>query len=476
MGNTNERTPRGGEQGEEEDPHYSRSHSIISTRSHNPDVNSHVLPPVAFQRIRKCLLSLPLQDGQEMKEEAIERVSKHVILKTYDAGEDVIMKGQSTKGIFMIVEGSARVMSEKGDEILANLSEGEFFGEISLIFDIPCTARVQADKTCVLAQLEPSSSRRLLHRVQIGLLDWFVIRRYLPTSNQIDVERCLRRMTYTSLKSCPAFEEWEEEPLKTLILYLDPAMVILYQPHTPVLCVNDPPTSLYVIIRGSAIIQDNNSRPLVSMDVSNHGDDDPVVIGEEGLHLGKRSMVSITTSTCCEVIHIKEEWIQSTVDEYPDDAGASWSRLQTRWRALLNKDRQLRHKYPAVLQSEVIYQMLKNSSVLSQCSSHCVQHLALQGIPQEFQMEDYVCIPEEIAEGSLVLVLLGELELVTGSDMRYVYTVGDGEVFCPNKWMGSKGKLVARSEGVAIKIDSSVVTETLQKFPDCILIYPPEPQ
>ena len=35
----------------------------------------------------------------------------------------------------------------------------------------------------------------------------------------------------------------------------------------------------------------------------------------QGLHLGKRSMVSITTSTCCEVIHIKEEWIQSTVDE-----------------------------------------------------------------------------------------------------------------------------------------------------------------
>lgn len=48
---------------------------------------------IISQRIRKCLLSLPLQDGQEMREEAIERVAKHVILKTYDAGEDVIMKG-----------------------------------------------------------------------------------------------------------------------------------------------------------------------------------------------------------------------------------------------------------------------------------------------------------------------------------------------------------------------------------------------
>lgn len=31
----------------------------------------------------------------------------------------------------MIVEGSAKVMSEKGDEVLANLGEGDFFGEFS---------------------------------------------------------------------------------------------------------------------------------------------------------------------------------------------------------------------------------------------------------------------------------------------------------------------------------------------------------
>lgn len=42
----------------------------------------------------------------------------------------------------MIVEGSVKVMFEKGDEILVNFGEGDFFGEILLLFDILCIVRV----------------------------------------------------------------------------------------------------------------------------------------------------------------------------------------------------------------------------------------------------------------------------------------------------------------------------------------------
>lgn len=42
--------------------------------------------------------------------------------------------------------------------------------------------------------------------------------------------------------------------------------------------------------------------------------------------------------------------------------------------------------------------MLRNSSVLCECSSHCIQHLALHGNPQEYTVNDHVYISGEIGK------------------------------------------------------------------------------
>lgn len=39
-------------------------------------------------------MRLPLQDGRQMKEEAIERVAKHIVIESYDSGKDIVMKGK----------------------------------------------------------------------------------------------------------------------------------------------------------------------------------------------------------------------------------------------------------------------------------------------------------------------------------------------------------------------------------------------
>jgi len=48
--------------------------------------------------------------------------------------------------------------------------------------------------------LEVSAAKRLLHKIDVDIIDYFVARKYLPTSDHMDVERTRRRMVLTCLK------------------------------------------------------------------------------------------------------------------------------------------------------------------------------------------------------------------------------------------------------------------------------------
>ncbi|CAG2222876.1 unnamed protein product [Mytilus edulis] len=250
-----------------------RSNSIISTKSENSEIQSHTLSPLAYQRVKNCLLNLPLEDGQEIKDKAVERVASHVSVHDYEPKIDIIIvsiqwqsflrkvinylveyeKGDETKGIFVIIDGSENVLSENGTDVLATLHEGDFFGEISVLFDCPRTARVQTITKCQFAILEVNAARRLLHKMDVDLIDYFVSKRYLPTSDHMDVNRTQRRLVLSCLKQLPVFEKWSEEAVKELVMQIKPALIILYQANILVICEQDPPVALYVIIRGRCI-------------------------------------------------------------------------------------------------------------------------------------------------------------------------------------------------------------------------------
>lgn len=48
----------------------------------------------------------------------------------------------------------------------------------------------------------------------------------------------------------PVFDQWSDTAIKNLIILIKPALIILYQKNTIVVCEQDPPIALYVIIRG----------------------------------------------------------------------------------------------------------------------------------------------------------------------------------------------------------------------------------
>ncbi|XP_076076551.1 uncharacterized protein LOC143047407 [Mytilus galloprovincialis] len=447
-----------------------RSNSVRSSKSENSELKSHTLSTLAYQRLRNCLLNLPLEDGKGIIDKAVERVASHVIVQDYDPKIDIIMKGDEAKGIFVIIDGSVNVLSENGTDVLATLHEGDFFGEISVLFDCPCTARVQTITKCQFAILEVNAARRLLQKIDVDLIDYFVSKRYLPTSDHMDVNRTQRRLVLSCLKQLPIFEKWSEEAVKEIVLQIKPALIILYQANTLVICEQDPPVALYVIIRGRALIKKEED-VILEIDADKH----PAVIGEEGMHLGCNSAVTIQTSTCCQIIIIKEECIDNVLNKIISGCAEIWKARELKWRALVNKTDVLYKTFPHLLQFEVLFHFLKNHRIFAGCSPRCVQYLALHGIPHQFNTGDTVCTQEEYDDNMVILVVKGEIELLTNPEIRYAYTINTGDVFYHCDWMGSKGEVIARSDCLVLKIDHIEITAALERNKDSHLMMPSEP-
>jgi CRP-like cAMP-binding protein len=61
---------------------------------------------------------------------------------SYKAGDTIVTEGTTGVGFFLILDGKAEV--RKKGKVLATLSKGQFFGEMSLIDDLPRSADVVA--------------------------------------------------------------------------------------------------------------------------------------------------------------------------------------------------------------------------------------------------------------------------------------------------------------------------------------------
>ncbi|MDX1977964.1 MAG: mechanosensitive ion channel [Pseudanabaenaceae cyanobacterium bins.68] len=64
--------------------------------------------------------------------------------QTYQLGEFICHQDEPSNEFYIILSGSVQVISMPTGQILAELSKGEFFGEISLLMGIPRTATVKA--------------------------------------------------------------------------------------------------------------------------------------------------------------------------------------------------------------------------------------------------------------------------------------------------------------------------------------------
>jgi CRP-like cAMP-binding protein len=115
---------------------------------------------VARQDPIKLLGGVPIFEGLTPKElKAIQTSSKEV---THRAGSALAKEGDSGAGFFLILDGDVAI--KVGGRKVRTLSEGDFFGEISLLDGGPRTATVVAETEVTTLGLTQWTFKRLIEQ------------------------------------------------------------------------------------------------------------------------------------------------------------------------------------------------------------------------------------------------------------------------------------------------------------------------
>jgi CRP-like cAMP-binding protein len=99
------------------------------------------------------LARVPLFAGLSRRQ--IGRLAARFYAKTYPAGETVFVEGEPGKALFIVFKGRVGIWraTTNGEEMLAGLDPGAYFGELALIDDEPRFASARAEEPTVLLVL-----------------------------------------------------------------------------------------------------------------------------------------------------------------------------------------------------------------------------------------------------------------------------------------------------------------------------------
>ncbi len=108
------------------------------------------------------LKKVPLFEAMNHREmDAIERIMHR---REYRTGEMIFRQGEPGVGMYVVQHGVVEIIYEPAGEVLAELRDGDFFGEISLLNETPRSATAKATTACTLWGLFQPDLLDLLER------------------------------------------------------------------------------------------------------------------------------------------------------------------------------------------------------------------------------------------------------------------------------------------------------------------------
>jgi CRP-like cAMP-binding protein len=216
-------------------------------------------------------------------------------------GERIITEGERGNSMFILVQGTVRVVHTPENETprtLAELGEGSFFGEMGLISDAPRVASVIATRDCTLLEV----TREMLSRLGARF----------PSLEQVVQQFYKDRLLDTLLKTNPIFQPLPEEQKRAIAERFQSRSV---EPGTVLLQQGQRSHALHLLLRGrcSVVHQDLKGTELPYPELT-----EGAIFGEISLMLDLRVTATVRAATPCLLLVLDQETVKERVLPHPE--------------------------------------------------------------------------------------------------------------------------------------------------------------
>jgi CRP/FNR family transcriptional regulator, cyclic AMP receptor protein len=80
---------------------------------------------------------------RDLPGDALDRLAARAGMIEFRSGQHIVTQGQVGNGLYILLEGRARI--QRGDDVIATLEPGTFFGELAVLDQRPRSATVVAE-------------------------------------------------------------------------------------------------------------------------------------------------------------------------------------------------------------------------------------------------------------------------------------------------------------------------------------------
>jgi len=131
---------------------------ILKLRPQSSDVEKMLLAlSEKNEPQRPPVMEIETKLFHDLDPDEFQQILKRLYLHRYEKNSTVVKEGEPGDSLFIIARGQVRVLTkdpQKNEVVLANLGEGEFFGEISLLTGKPRTATIITNSPAELLELK----------------------------------------------------------------------------------------------------------------------------------------------------------------------------------------------------------------------------------------------------------------------------------------------------------------------------------